>query len=460
MLTPQSLDMKVAGVVLVYVCILADPAKCSWNQQFGNNYSSSYIDVPSTIPFAAGASQTFKNYYSLDYNSYDPAVSEHGVLFLPLTQTGVGVSVVAIDTAGEVIWNVGINGPDTCGQSSNVVYSQRFGLVLIACGESYSNSTPILYSIFALSESNGEVKWSKQDLPVGKNSKLLALSDDTNTLVYIAEGEEKNSACVLYLSLSDGALASSSNYSLCDTQWPGHMQTKIGYYVDDRDDVQEVLITSSFSENAIVAFDFSFGLAKTPLWKTQLPTNPNVYTHLFLSYASAEDFEHTVFVTASFVPWETNHKGGYYVFGLGTDAKGSVVYNKTGYCDNSSAIISPPAVNNDVIAFFSCGNQVFAIYPYGALIWKSEKLTATYQAGVPPLPVSLNNSKGLLYVVVGPTTVAVLKMKSGDLVRTKFFELPKAAQIVHPPIILGDVGLYIIYRTGQEDISVLLWSGL
>jgi len=454
--------MKVAGVILVYVYILADPVKCSWNQQFGNNYSSSYVDVPSNLPFDSGASQTFKNYYNLDYPSYDPAVSENGVLFLPLTETGVGVYVVAMNTTGEVIWNTAINGPDTCGQSSNLVYSRRYGLVLVACGESYSNSTPILYSIFALSESSGEVKWSRQDLSVGKNSKLLALSDDMNILVYIAEGQEqdKNSMCVIYLNLSNGTLASSSNYSLCDVQWEGHMQTKVMYYVDDNNDLQEILITSSYQENAIVAFDLTS--AQMLLWKLQLPKNPTVYTNLFLSYASVEDFEHTVFVTASFVPWETNRKGGYYVLGLGTqaEAKGSVLYNKTGYCDNTSAIISPPAVNNDLIAFFSCGNQVFALHPYGGLIWKSEKLTATYQAGVPPLPVSLNNSKGLLYVTVGPTTVAVLEMKSGTVVHSKFFELPDAAQIVHPPIVLGDVGLYVLYRTGQVDVSVLLWSGL
>jgi len=137
-------------IVLVYVYIFADPVKCSWNQQFG------------------------KNYYNPDYPSYDPAVSENGVLFLPLTETGVGVYVVAMNTTGEVIWNTAINGPDTCGQSSNLVYSRRFGLVLVACGESYSNSTPILYSIFALSESNGEVKWSRQDFISGEEFKAFS----------------------------------------------------------------------------------------------------------------------------------------------------------------------------------------------------------------------------------------------------------------------------------------------
>ena len=80
------------------VLILALPAQCSWNQQYGNGYSSNYVDVSDGIPFNNGASQTFQNFYSLDYRSYNPAVSEDGTLFLPLTQTGLGVSVAATDT--------------------------------------------------------------------------------------------------------------------------------------------------------------------------------------------------------------------------------------------------------------------------------------------------------------------------------------------------------------------------
>lgn len=209
-------------------------------------------------------------------------------------------------------------------------------------------------------------------------------------------------------------------------------------------------------KNAINAF--SLASENSQMWNTELPTSAMIGTHRHLGYAFAEDIQYSVFVSVSFVPWETNQKGGYYVLRL-DPLTGSILYNKTGYCDNTSAIISSPAVSYDGIAFFSCGNQVFAINVGGELLWKSHMLTHTYRAGVPPLSVSLHDSKRWIYAVVGPTTVMVLQMDTGALISTKSFELPKAAELVHPPIVLGDVGLYILYRIKQENISVLLWSG-
>ena len=439
------------------VLILALPAaQCSWSQQYGSGYSSSFVAVSDGTPFKNGASQTFQNFYNLDDGSYNPAVSEFGTLFLPLTQIGLGVSVAAIDTSGEVIWNRRLGGPSGCGQASNVVYSRMHGIIMIACGESYSNSTPISYSIFAIREFTGQIMWCRDDLNLGKNSKFLALSSDyDSTLAYFGESQE-GQVCVVYLNISNGAVISSSDHWLCDIPWEGHMQSKTGYYFDKEVHGKEMLITSWSEKNTINAFRMT--PKHTQLWNTKLPTNPMNGTHLHLGYAFTEFEQYSIFVSVSFVPWETNQKGDYYILQLDSST-GSVLYNRTGYCDNTSAIISSPAVSIESISYFSCGDQVFATNPHGELLWKSQMLTHTYRAGVPPLPVSLCYSKGQLHTVVDPTTVMVLQMDTGAVINMNRFALPKSAEIIHPPIVLSDIGLYILYRIEQEKIAVLLWSG-
>ena len=79
----------------------------------------------------------------------------------------------------------------------------------------------------------------------------------------------------------------------------------------------------------------------------------------------------------------------------------------------------------------------------------------------PPLPISLDVPRGLVYSVIGPTTIAVLDMKSGA---TKFiandFEVLNSSYIVHPPILLRDAGAYVIHQTGREYLSAffLVWT--
>ena len=67
-----------------------------WNQQFGDPQSASH--VASNVTHTANWNMSFGTFvgYEQFLRVYNPAVSEQGVIFLPLQATGLGVSVVAV----------------------------------------------------------------------------------------------------------------------------------------------------------------------------------------------------------------------------------------------------------------------------------------------------------------------------------------------------------------------------
>ena len=433
------------------------PIRYPWNQRYGNNFSTNYVDVPFNLYTAHGSIALFTN-LSNDHQTYDPAVSRKGVLYLPLVQVDVGASVAAITAQSTVLWKMQLDSEKPCSTITNVVFSEKHQLVVTACG--WSSDSDLTHSmIVALKADGGKVQWSTK-MPLGRNSKLISLSDDTDTVNYFAEKSGTGAGvCVLHLNLTDGRILSSDSDRLCDTQQSGFIDAKLGYVITQPEfDHKELLITSLYDENSIVGFS-DLTTSVKPRWITQLPKKDNLTT-LFLGFAFTTDDVQTIFVSASFVPLNAGTSGGYSYF-IGIDALGGeVLFNHTAYCDSPSAVISSPVVNYAWQAFFSCGDQVFSVYPYGGLIWKSEILISKYEGSYPPLPISLDVPRGLVYSVIGPTTIAVLDMKSGA---TKFiandFEALNSSYIVHPPILLRDAGAYVIHQTGREYLTAFFWSG-
>ena len=86
-------------------------------------------------------------------------------------------------------------------------------------------------------------------------------------------------------------------------------------------------------------------------WSVRIPKY-EYYEHMYLGFAISVETG-AVFSSASLMPWSTggfpNH---YYVFALhGSD--GSVIFNTTGHCSNSSALVSSPVLDNDGAVYYT-----------------------------------------------------------------------------------------------------------
>ena len=177
---------------------------------------------------------------------------------------------------------------------------------------------------------------------------------------------------------------------------------------------------------------------------------------MYLGFAISE-LSGAVIGSASLMPWST---GGfpnyYYMFGLhGGD--GSALFNTTGHCSNSSAIVSPPALDDKGFAYYSCGQQVVSLYTSnGKLRWRSKEVTQDYKLGNPPLTPSLHIKNSLLYFVSALGTISVLSMEDGsDVAEIKVTN----DTVVHPPILVGDSFLYLLTHSpggGDGNVTVSL----
>jgi len=93
----------------------------AWNQQFGDPHSTSY--VASNVTYTADWNRSFGTSFNNEQylQVYNPAVSEQGAIFLPLQPHGMGVSVVAVNPTGKVLWQASL--ASECTVVTNVLYS-------------------------------------------------------------------------------------------------------------------------------------------------------------------------------------------------------------------------------------------------------------------------------------------------------------------------------------------------
>ena len=133
---------------------------------------------------------------------------------------------------------------------------------------------------------------------------------------------------------------------------------------------------------------------------------------------------------------------------------GNVIFNTTGHCSNSSALISSPVLDSNGAAYYSCGQQVVSLYATnGSLRWRSKQATPDYNLGNPPLPPSLHIEKGLLYFVSAMGLISVLSMEDGESVGD--IKIPTTSTVMHPPILVGDAFMYLLtHGAGDGDVNL------
>ena len=422
----------------------------AWSQQFGGPQSTSY--VASSAPYTSSWSLSFDNFFTVVQflQTYNPAVSEDGVIFLPLQPTGLGVSVVAVSPAGKTLWQASLAGD--CTLVTNVLYSTSQNSVFVGCGTNIATNESFTY-LFAINASSGETLWYQYILD-SNPAKLLSLSEHENLLFFFGESEfstpvkQQNltHSCVLYLKLNTGDLVWEDKQAYCDTQWDGYTQTKVGNV-----NTSDHLLTSIFNqENLVLLPTQSPGQAA---WTVPIPSY-DYYEHMYLGFAIMGE-SGAVLGSASLMPWSTggfpNH---YYMFALHGN-NGTVIFNTTGYCSNSSALVSPPVLDNNGAVYYSCGQQIVSLYAInGSLRWRSKEVTQDYNLGDPPLPPSLHTEKGLLYFVSDISLISVLSMEDGESVGD--IKIPTNGTAVHPPILVGDAFMYLPTRGGETNLTVSL----
>ena len=442
------------ALLLLVLSALSLPSRevGAWNQQFGDPHSTSY--VASNVTYTADWNRSFETFfgYKQFLQVYNPAVSEQGVIFLPLQTTGIDVSVVAVNPTGKVLWQASL--ASECTVVTNVLYSTLQKSLFVGCGTSIAFNASFTY-LYAINASSGDTLWSQYILD-SNPAKLLALSDTEKLLFFFGESEfialkaQQNftHSCVLYLKLATGESFWEDKKMYCDAQWDGYTETKVG-----RINASDHLVAPIFNQGNVV------------LLRTQGPGpaewsrgihNYEYYEHLYLGFSISEETG-AVIGSASFMPWSTggfpNH---YYMFGLhGGD--GSVIFNTTGHCSNSSAIVSPPALDDNGFAYYSCGQQVVSLYiSNGKLRWRSKEVTHDYKLGNPPLSPSLHIKNNLLYYVSAMGTISVLSMDDGsDVAEIKI----TSDVVVHPPILVGDSFMYLLTHSpgdGDDNVTVSL----
>ena len=153
----------------------------AWSQQFGGPQSTSY--VASTAPYTSSWSLSFETFINSEQflQTYNPAVSEEGVVFLPLEPTGLGVSVVAVSPAGKTLWRASL--ASECTVVTNVLYSTSQDSVFVGCGTTIGVNESFTY-LYAISASSGETVWTQYILD-SNPAKLLSLSERDKLLFFL-----------------------------------------------------------------------------------------------------------------------------------------------------------------------------------------------------------------------------------------------------------------------------------
>ena len=445
-----------SALLLLVLSVLSLPSRevGAWNQQFGDPHSTSYVasNVTYTADWNMNFGTSFNNEQYLQV--YNPAVSEQGAIFLPLQPHGMGVSVVAINPTGKVLWQASL--ASECTVVTNVLYSAPQKSVFVGCGASIPFNISFTY-LYAINASSGDTLWSQYILN-STPAKLLALSESENLLFFFGVVEftavkavqNYSYSCVLYLKLATGESFWEDKKMYCDGLWDayGYTETKVG-----KINASDHLLAPIFNQEIVV------------LLRTQGPGpaewsrgvhNYEYYANLYLGFAISEETGAAI-GSVSFMPWLTggfpNH---YYMFGL-QGGDGSVIFNTTGHCSNSSAIVSPPALDDNGFAYYSCGQQVVSLYISNSkLRWRSKEVTHDYKLGNPPLSPSLHIKNNLLYYVSAMGTISVLSMEDGgDVAEIKITN----DVVVHPPILVGDSFMYLLTHSpgdGANNVTVSL----
>ena len=441
-----------ALLLLLSLCFIQQVT--SWDQQFSNSRSdSSVMFYVAENPYTTGWTVALKGVYDNDSHMYGPSADYKGIIYLPLLQIGIGVSVNAVNSTGNVIWNYFVDCSE-CQMVSNIVYSLDNDYVFFACGPmTAKNASDNQFNVYAVSAFSGELIWSRQ-LPSGQYTKCLSLTDDV--LIYFAERAVFTSGkyyCVLYLNLKNGSTVSGSE-ELCNPAAKyGYMQTKITY----PSLIIPLLLFTDYNSHSVHTMGYtSDSNTFLPIWKSNLPSYSN-YLDLHINYAFGSDI---IYASSSFVTRDTIHSGTYYVFALNIST-GALVFNSTGQCGSTSSLVSPPVVDMNGIAYYSCGNQLFSVYPNGNLRWKTVITTSPYTAEEPPLPLSFCLQKGVhvLYLALSPQqTIYVVSMNTGKIIDKRDLLIPENCQIIHPPIVIANLFFYVVYTSDQNTISVTGYS--
>ena len=437
----------------------------SWTQQYGDAQSTNYVAPTTPVVFQ---SPWKVDIYPPQAFSVSSAVSDEGVLFHVCTTIlwSDETQLVAVSPNGTVLWSKTFYAFED--YVSDVLYSGKFNLVIIALGRPLDSQIMAYIGVWALNATTGESVWeiplSSQLTYYNAPSKTLSLSENTDSLFYFGSNKSKP---FLIFDLNDGSLKKVSQNFPCDQNqgsW-GQWLTKITNWKNGAD----LLLVTFNSTQQLMALSGK-NLEQT-LWKVDIPTESGPYYSKWgtiVRYAFSK-VQGVVYGSASLridLGAEEFHYQ-YYAFGVGI-SDGALLFNRTGYCDNvtdNTFGISPPVVDDEGYAYYSCGYQVFSIHPDGTLRWKSRPfiyplvlkrwwLRRTYY---PPLVPSLHPKKKLLYTVdFHGDVIYVVSATDGTVVGVT----PPLVGIQQPPILVGDSLMYVVVCIGDYDNPYTIIRGL
>ena len=444
--------MEALSLVVVSLLLLVQPSLCSWTQQYGDPASTNHVMVPHNLPYKTGWSIKLNSSNFYTGTVLNPAVSDKGVIFVPLRSFNPEPGVAAITPSGERLWTKSIGDSFNCPEISNVLYSEQYDSVYVGCGKSGSGNESHTYYFVALDPATGDTKWTNSS-NASEGSKLLSISEEFSLLYFfriptpfqenLDVAAPEDTSCILYVSLKDGHVVSNKSEETCEYMWMGFMQTKVGFA-----DPNQILLVPYHDDNEIVALNAK-NAAAPPIWSYKFPASSAGVELSNVAFAPNGEVYGTLSAYSG-----NNPKAMNTIFGL-KSSNGAVLFTIEAACDNVSAIISSPAVDSQSVAYFSCGNQVIAIDDKGTMKWKSTVTALPYDLDIRTLSPAVNEHIGLLYFVNSQTSITVLAMATGHLVKT--IPLTKSA-VVHPPVLVGDKLMYVLSVAPVKDYELAVLS--
>lgn len=400
-------------VALVFHVTLLSSAYC-WTQQYGDTASTNYVPYQGSI--SSGWNYTTPPFVS----QTSPAVSKEGTIFYPLRAT-----VVAILSNGTILWTSGV-APNGNAYLTNVVVAEWVSLVIV--GASWVEGDTYM-QVVALHVQNGSTAWTSQQNDL-YHSTTISISQTTNSVCL--GGFDKGVFAAL--SLEDGSvLWQKSNIYLVGL----FMQTKIGFWGTGTDEEMVLLPTDPFNGAG----------GKGGLFSYQLDSSGKTYWSVDVGFDEGALFAFSAFGIIFGFDGTGGGVGGMKTFGINATS-GDIIFSNFGFC-NPIIQNSGPAVDFMGYAYYSCGNQVYSVYPNGSLRWISEVY------GEPNRYFSISPSlhpRGILYFIHSNES-ALIALSTQDGSFHKLYEIVPLPYL-EPPIIVGDS---MIYLFGFVDSSIVMY---
>ena len=292
----------------------------AWTQQYGDAFSSNYVDYQG--PVYAGWSYTTEPFVSQS----SPSIRKDGVMFYPLR-----AYVMALAPNGTVLWKTGV-APNGEAYLTNTVYSEARDLVVV--GASWVEQKTF-FQVVAVQGSTGNISWTstQNDLYHATTISISTVAD----AVYVA-GFDHNTFSGLHL--ENGKLLWRKPFV------PNvgiFMQTKVGPVPSN-----SATADGNSKEMVLLPTDPWDGFeGKGDLLSYETAKLGLQYWHSDLGFTAGGLF---AFSTQGVIFGRDGGGGGaegQQMFGVHS-LNGSVIFNGAGYCPS----VSGPAVDSEGYAYY------------------------------------------------------------------------------------------------------------